>query len=114
MAAIPYVLYGTSDEVFAYRGGVAIKVSQFLRDVEGLARSLPDRRYILNLCADRYQFAVGFSAALLRGQISLLPELHCQSGGPLEIELCGHVLSGGWRSRLFRCRNCPVSSDARG
>lgn len=73
MAAIPYVLYGTSDEVFAYRGGVAIKVSQFLRDVEGLARSLPDRRYILNLCADRYQFAVGFSAALLRGQISLLP-----------------------------------------
>ena len=29
--------------------------------------------YILNLCTDRYRFAVGFCAALLREQTSLLP-----------------------------------------
>ena len=34
---------------------------------------LPERRYVVNLCTDRYRFAVGFAAALLRGQVSLLP-----------------------------------------
>ena len=34
---------------------------------------LPEKRYILNLCSDRYRFAVSFAAALTRGQISLLP-----------------------------------------
>ena len=46
---------------------------QFLRDVARLAQQLPHKRHILNLCTDRYRFAVGFAAALLRGQISLLP-----------------------------------------
>src|SRR6185436_7166421 len=45
----------------------------FLRDVAQLAALLPERQYILNLCSDRYHFTVGFAAALLRRQISLLP-----------------------------------------
>lgn len=73
MAALPLIRLSTPESVFAYRGGASITVAKFLRDVEVMARSLPDRRYILNLCADRYHFAVGFSAALIRGQISLLP-----------------------------------------
>jgi acyl-coenzyme A synthetase/AMP-(fatty) acid ligase len=44
-----------------------------VRDATGLATRLPDRPYMLNLCGDRYGFAVGFAAALLRGQVSLLP-----------------------------------------
>lgn len=48
-------------------------VEQFLCDVSRLAASLPDRQYLLNLCADRYRFAVGFAAALLRRQVNLLP-----------------------------------------
>lgn len=62
--------------VFAYRDRRPIGVERFLRDVAQLAMRLPDRRYILNLCADRYHFAVGFCAALLRRQISLLPPNH--------------------------------------
>ena len=73
MAVFPLIVHGKRDSVFAYRGGLPVRVSQFLRDVENLALALPDQRYILNLCADRYRFAVGFSAALLRGQTSLLP-----------------------------------------
>src|SRR5258706_15052544 len=34
---------------------------------------LPERRHVLNLCADRYRFAVALGAALVRGQVSLLP-----------------------------------------
>jgi acyl-coenzyme A synthetase/AMP-(fatty) acid ligase len=41
--------------------------------VQALAKRLPDRPYVLNLCKDRYQFSVLFSAAVLRGQTNLLP-----------------------------------------
>lgn len=44
-----------------------------MRDVAALARVLPEREYLLNLCVDRYRFAVGFAAALLRRQVNLLP-----------------------------------------
>jgi acyl-coenzyme A synthetase/AMP-(fatty) acid ligase len=59
--------------VFAYREGQAIGVGEFLRDAARLAAELPERRHVLNLYADRYRFAVGFAAALLRQQVSLLP-----------------------------------------
>ena len=73
MAAFPLISHSKRDKVFAYRAGLPVSVAQFLGEVESLAQALPDRCHILNLCADRYRFAVGFSAALLRGQTSLLP-----------------------------------------
>jgi len=51
-------------------------VAEFLRDVVQLAEALPSRRYLVNLCSDRYRFAVGLAAALLRDQVSLLPPAH--------------------------------------
>jgi len=76
MIALPLIAGFADGAAFAYRGGVAISPAQYLRDVQRLAALLPDRRHVLNLCADRYHFAVGFGAALLRGQISLLPPNH--------------------------------------
>jgi len=73
MAAIPLISHNDSDSVFAWRAGQAVSVAHFLRDVGQLAQSLPDKRHVLNLCTDRYRFAVGFAAALLRKQTSLLP-----------------------------------------
>ena len=73
MAAYQLISHSKRDQVFAYRAGLPVSVAQFLGEVESLARALPDRCHILNLCADRYRFAVGFSAALLRRQTSLLP-----------------------------------------
>ncbi len=61
------------DAVFAYRDRQLITVEQFLRDVAQLTEVLPARRHIFNLCSDRYHFVVGFCAALLKRQISLLP-----------------------------------------
>ena len=59
--------------VFAWRNGRAIGVDEYLSDVTHAAAQLPDRRHVLNLCADRYRFAVALGAALVRGQVSLLP-----------------------------------------
>lgn len=73
MAAIPLIRCNDTDSVFAYCAGQPVGISQFLHNVAELAQALPDRRYILNLCTDRYRFMVGFAAALLRGQTSLLP-----------------------------------------
>jgi acyl-coenzyme A synthetase/AMP-(fatty) acid ligase len=73
MASAPLVRVFGAGSPFAFRKGCRLSVERFLWDVSRLAASLPDRRYLLNLCADRYHFAVGFAAALLRWQVSLLP-----------------------------------------
>ncbi len=48
-------------------------VQEFLRSVWALAARLPKKRYAINLCKDRYSFAIGFAAGLVARQISLLP-----------------------------------------
>jgi acyl-coenzyme A synthetase/AMP-(fatty) acid ligase len=73
MITIPLVHGYGPRSVFAYREGRTVGVEEFLRDVWQLAAELPERRHVFNRCADRYRFAVGFSAALLRRQVSLLP-----------------------------------------
>jgi acyl-coenzyme A synthetase/AMP-(fatty) acid ligase len=73
MAAIPLIRHNDPASVFAWRAGQPVSAAHFLRDVAQLAQRLPDKRHILNLCSDRYRFAVGFAAALSRGQTSLCP-----------------------------------------
>ena len=41
-----------------------------------VADGLPPGRHVLNLCADRYRFAVALCAAILAGKVSLLPPNH--------------------------------------
>jgi acyl-coenzyme A synthetase/AMP-(fatty) acid ligase len=59
--------------VVAYRGARAVAVRELLDDAARLAGALPASGHVVNLCADRYRFAVGLCAALLRDQVSLLP-----------------------------------------
>ena len=59
--------------IFARSAGDPITVDTFLRDIAALAALLPGRRHVVNLCRDRYRFAVGFAAALCRRQVTLLP-----------------------------------------
>jgi acyl-coenzyme A synthetase/AMP-(fatty) acid ligase len=73
MAAIPLIRHNDPASVFAWCAGQPVSAAHFLRDVAQLAKRLPEKRHILNLCTDRYRFAVGFAAALSRGQVSLLP-----------------------------------------
>jgi acyl-coenzyme A synthetase/AMP-(fatty) acid ligase len=73
MPDIPLIRHDSGGAAFAWRGGNLVGVDQFLWDVSRLAALLPNRQHIFNLCADRYNFVVGFAAALLRQQINLLP-----------------------------------------
>ena len=67
---------GDLDAAFATRAGQTISRRRFLADAVALAERLPNAGAMLNLSNDRYRFAVGLAAALLRGQTSLLPPNH--------------------------------------
>lgn len=57
----------------AYRAGQPIEARQLIADAVRLAERLPPGRHVLNACADRYRFTVGFAACLITGRVSLLP-----------------------------------------
>ena len=73
IAGVPLVALRAAAEAFAWSGGTRTSVRDFLADVAALAQRLPGRAHVVNLCTDRYRFAVAFAAALVRGQVSLLP-----------------------------------------
>ena len=60
------------DAVLFRLPGRDITAAAFAADALRLAAALPEAQYAVNLCTGRYGFAVGFAAALLRGQVSLL------------------------------------------
>jgi acyl-coenzyme A synthetase/AMP-(fatty) acid ligase len=62
--------------IVAYRSGLAVTVQQFLDEARQVADRLPKGRHVLNVCADRYQFAVGLAACLISDRVSLLPSTH--------------------------------------
>jgi acyl-coenzyme A synthetase/AMP-(fatty) acid ligase len=72
------LVHSRLDDTVAIRKGTAITVAQYLADVQQCADSLPQAQYVLLACQDRYAFAVGFGAAMLRDQISLLPSTHTE------------------------------------
>jgi acyl-coenzyme A synthetase/AMP-(fatty) acid ligase len=61
------------EAVVGYRAGRALDARRFLGAAVRVAAELPPCRHVVNACADRYRFAVGFAACLLTGRISLLP-----------------------------------------
>lgn len=64
--------YSADKPIFRFDNEI-ISHKKFLHDVFLLANNLKDQEYVINLCEDRYFFALGFAAAMLRQQVSLLP-----------------------------------------
>lgn len=60
-------------DIIARYKGVEIRVGEFLRHASWLSEHLPDRPYVINLCRDRYEFLLGFCAAVIAGQCTLMP-----------------------------------------
>jgi acyl-coenzyme A synthetase/AMP-(fatty) acid ligase len=73
MSALPLLHVSGPEQHVAWRNGQPVSAAQFVTDVRALGRQLPPGRSVLNLCADRYLFAVGFAAALISGRSTLLP-----------------------------------------
>lgn len=61
------------DVPVAFWKGEYIYPDQFQQHVYAIAESLPDKKYAVNLCEDRYLFLVSFAACMLKSQSSLLP-----------------------------------------
>jgi acyl-coenzyme A synthetase/AMP-(fatty) acid ligase len=76
MDTIALMAHTSPAAVVAYRGGRAITAQRLLEDAQGLAQLLPPGRHVLNVCGDRYRFAVGLAACLITCRVSLLPSTH--------------------------------------
>ena len=72
----PLIRAEDPDAPIARRGGEPISRRQYLADVHALAALLPEAGHMLNTTADRYRFAVGLGAAMLRGHANLMPSNH--------------------------------------
>ena len=77
----PLLTHHVPTGTLAWRRDRAYSAGDFLRSVWTLAAQLPQKRYAINLCKDRYHFAIGFAAGLVARQISLLPT--CRADEPL-------------------------------
>ena len=76
MATHPLISHASLTDTVAWRGNTPVSVVQFLRDAVYLAERLPTGRHVLNVCHDRYRFAVGLAAAMMTDKVSLLPPTH--------------------------------------
>jgi len=74
--SLPLIAHRNLDAVIAWRGSVPVSAGQFLREVGQVAEQLPPGRHVLNLCSDRYRFAVALMASIVSGRVSLLPSTH--------------------------------------
>ena len=76
MNSLPLIYSSDAEAPLAWARGQPISRLRYLADVASLAEQLPPAGHMLNLSTDRYRFAVGLGAAMLRGQNNLLPPNH--------------------------------------
>jgi len=76
MSTLPLIAHRTLDAIVAWRNCTPISARQFLSEVNHVASLLPQGRHVLNLCSDRYRFAVSLAACIVSGRVSLLPSTH--------------------------------------
>ena len=68
----PLLIHARGERVAVWHDQV-IDRERCLAHIHRLAEELPDSRFAINLCNDRYVFMVALAAAMLRGQTTLLP-----------------------------------------
>lgn len=73
MSTLPLIAGLGLEAIIAWRPDGPRRVRDFLADVDALAGLLPAGSALLNLCHDRYRFAVGFATGLIAGKVSLQP-----------------------------------------
>jgi len=76
MSGLPLIRGDDLDQPIAWRDGEPISRRRYLADAHTLCALLPGAGPMLNVTADRYHFAVGLGAAMLRGQDNLMPPNH--------------------------------------
>jgi acyl-coenzyme A synthetase/AMP-(fatty) acid ligase len=74
MSNAPLIRRYDPEDVLAWEADGPRSAAEFLSDVADLADVLPDHPSVLNLLSSRYEFLVGFAAAMVRGHVTLLPQ----------------------------------------
>ena len=72
-ATYPLLRGFSAPDVIGWAHGVPVNAGQFSAAALELAAALPKKRFVMNLCNDRLNFMLGFAAALIARQVSLLP-----------------------------------------
>ena len=73
MHILPILINSQPDTpVFWFKDEVITR-KKFIRDAMQVTKNLNKHEYAINLCEDRYLFALGFVACMLQKQISLMP-----------------------------------------
>jgi acyl-coenzyme A synthetase/AMP-(fatty) acid ligase len=70
---LPLLRIESLDATIATYRGRRIAAREFVAAAAGFAAELPDVPHIVNLCENRYHFALVWAAACLRSQLTLLP-----------------------------------------
>ncbi|MEJ7686518.1 MAG: AMP-binding protein [Variovorax sp.] len=118
---LPLLAARDLDAPLAWRAGVPVSGRQFLADVARFAGVLPDGGPVVNLCGDRYAFAVTLAAALVRGKTSLLPpdarpetmaSLSDSGDGIFAVTDAEHIEAPGMPRVLIEDRTSAPSADA--
>ena len=73
MTTLRLLLVDRPDIPIAYYRNSTVNACRFVAQAELLALSLPGAAYVINLSENRYHFLLGWVAACLRGQVTLLP-----------------------------------------
>jgi acyl-coenzyme A synthetase/AMP-(fatty) acid ligase len=74
----PLLQVPTLDAPLAMYRGRMMSARQFIADAQALAAAFPQAEHVVNLCENRYHFALCFAAACLREQLTLLPPSRAQ------------------------------------
>ncbi|WP_313315036.1 AMP-binding protein [Pulveribacter sp.] len=94
MSGLPLVGGRGPGDILAWRPQGPVSVARYCADALALAAALPPGRYIVNLCEDRYHYAVLLAACALSGRVSLQPssqseatlrQLACTYAGALAV-----------------------------
>lgn len=70
---LPLARHRAADEAVLLGPAGAVGAAEFFAAAARLACALPEGGHVINLCESRHGFMLGFAAAMLRGQVSLLP-----------------------------------------
>ncbi len=108
-----------ADTPLAYVHDRIVTAQEFIHHATALAAQFPQAKYAINLCEDRYYFLLGFAAALLRQQITLLPSSRATNvltQIATDYEDSYYLSDQAFPSSLagFDIRSAPVTDDTQG
>jgi len=73
MTTLPLLINSQADKPIFWYEDKIITHKKFIADVALIAKTLAKHKHAINLCEDRYLFALSFAACILQQQISLMP-----------------------------------------